>query len=202
MRQRETTALRVSDFDAEAGTIRINKSRSEGEENDPKTERSIRTIRLLPEALGPLRAYARGRLILEPDVYLFTNPDGNPINHKEWPRKSFYPVLRKLGIRLRDFYSTRDTFISEMLRRGENVKAIAEYCGTSAAMIERSYGRYFPKDLDGGVKALGSPTEGGAKTVTSTVTLGCSRRWRWPNWLDLPGKRKMVPRGIEPRFAT
>jgi hypothetical protein len=35
------------------------------------------------------------------------------------------------------------------------VKAIAEYCGTSVAMIERSYGSYFPKDLDGGVKALG-----------------------------------------------
>jgi integrase len=173
MRQGETTALRVSDFDAEAGTIRINKSRSEGEENDPKTERSIRTIRLLPEALGPLRVYARGRLILKPDAYLFTNPEGNPINHKEWPRKSFYPVLRKLQIRLRDFYSTRDTFISEMLRRGENVKAIAEYCGTSAAMIERSYGRYFPRDLDGGVKTLGGPSGGrggGAKTVTSTVT--------------------------------
>ena len=117
--------------------------------------------------------YARGRLILKPDAYLFTNPDGNPINHKEWPRKSFYPVLRKLQIRLRDFYSTRDTFISEMLRRGENVKAIAEYCGTSAAMIERSYGRYFPRDLDGGVKTLGGPRAtrgGGAKTVTSTVT--------------------------------
>jgi hypothetical protein len=39
-----------------------------------------------------------------------------PINHKEWPRKSFHPVLRKLGIRLLYFDSTRDTFISEMLR--------------------------------------------------------------------------------------
>lgn len=68
MRQGETTALRLSDFDPEAGTIRINKSRSEGEENDPKTERSIRTIRLLPEALGPLRSYARRRLVLDPDA--------------------------------------------------------------------------------------------------------------------------------------
>jgi hypothetical protein len=49
--------------------------------------------------------------------------------------RGFYPVLRKLGIRLRDFYSTRDTFISEMIHRGENLKAIAKYCGTSVAMI-------------------------------------------------------------------
>ncbi len=40
-------------------------------------------------------------------------------------------------------------------------------------MIERSYGRYFPRDLDGGVKTLGGPSGArgaGAKTVTSTVT--------------------------------
>jgi hypothetical protein len=113
------------------------------------------------------------KLTTDPDAYLFVNPEGRPINHKEWPKKSFYPVLRKLQIRLRDFYSTRDTFISETLRRGEPVKAIAEYCGTSAAIVERSYGRYFPKDLDGGVKTLGSTSGargGGAKTVTSTVT--------------------------------
>jgi hypothetical protein len=99
--------------------------------------------------------------------------EGGPINSKEWPPKSFYPVLRQLGIRLRDFYSTRDTFISEMIHRGENLKAIAEYCGTSVAMIERSYGSYFPKDLGDGVKALGrhgAMNGGGAKTVTSTAT--------------------------------
>jgi integrase len=163
----------MRDFDPRAGTLRINKSRSEGEENEPKTERSKRTIRLLPEALEVLRAHHRSRLMLDPDAYLFVNPEGRPVNHKEWPRKSFYPVLRKLGIRLRDFYSTRDTFISEMLRRGENVKAIAEYCGTSVAMIERSYGSYFPKDLNGGVKALGgsgTSTASGAKTGTLTGT--------------------------------
>jgi hypothetical protein len=86
--------------------------------------------------------------------------------------KEFLSGVRKVGIRLRDFYSTRDTFISEMIHRGENLKAIAGYCGTSVAMIERSYGSYFPKDLGNGVKALGhNGLSGvGAKTVTSTVT--------------------------------
>jgi hypothetical protein len=50
-------------------------------------------------------------------------------------------VLRKLQIRLRDFYSTRDTFISEMLRRAENVKAIAEYPAL-AAVFRRRYAQF------------------------------------------------------------
>ncbi len=74
------------------------------------------------------------------------------------------------------------------------MKAIAESCGTSTATIERSYGCYFPKDLDGGVKALGSPTRGGAKTVTSTVTSVAravgdgltgaidQRKTKWSHW--------------------
>ena len=154
-----------------------------------------------------LRAHPRSRLILDPDAYLFVNPHGGPINSEEWPRKSFCPVLRKLGIRLRDFYSTRDTFISEMIHRGENLKAIAEYCGTSVAMIERSYGSYFPKDLGDGVKALGhNGLSGvGAKTVTSTVTsvaravgdglttLSDQRKTKWSHGESNPGLRRERP---------
>lgn len=97
------------------------------------------------------------------------NPSGDPISHKEWPKKSFYPVLRKLCIRLRDFYSTRHTFITEMIRRGSNLKAIAEYCGTSVAMIERSHGNLFPKGIEGGVKHLAAD-EPEAKVVTFAAT--------------------------------
>jgi predicted ABC-type sugar transport system permease subunit len=38
-------------------------------------------------------------------------------------------------------------------------------------MIERSYGTYFPKDLDGGVKTLGGfSTSGGCGAKTGTLT--------------------------------
>ncbi len=168
MRQGESTALRLRDFDAKAGTLTITKSRTEGEENAPKTKRSKRTIKLLPEALEPLRAHVREKrgLVFDPNAYLFTNLRGEPINSKEWPKKSFYPVLAKLGIRLRDFYSTRDTFISEMLRRGLSAKAVAEYCGTSVAMIERSYGTV---SLDG-VKSLEMPTAAAADEKPAQAT--------------------------------
>ncbi len=143
----------------------------------------------------------RARLIFDPDAYLFLNPEGGPISQQEWPKKSFYPVLRKLRIRLRDFYSTRHTFITEMIRRGTNLKAIAEYCGTSVAMIERSYGNLFPKGVDGGVKSLGEG-EAEAKVVTFAVTLPPREVPNQVNYLFLQGGKEVVPRGIEPRFAT
>jgi integrase len=153
LRQGESTPLLRSDYDPRAGTLSVTKSRDEGEENEPKTARSRRTIQLLPEALEGLRALPEP-LIPNPDALLFTNADGEPINSKEWPKKSFYPVLRKLGIRIRKFYCTRHTFITELISRGEDLKAIAEYCGTSVAMIERSYGRWMPRGVDHGVRTL------------------------------------------------
>jgi hypothetical protein len=38
--------------------------------------------------------------------------------------------------------------ISVTLSRGVNLKWLAEYCGTSVAMIERSYGRFLAAGAD------------------------------------------------------
>ena len=42
----------------------------------------------------------------------------------------------------------RHTFISLALSHGVNIKWLAEYCGTSVAMIEKHYGRYIKSDLE------------------------------------------------------
>ena|GEM_PF-1448930 len=39
-------------------------------------------------------------------------------------------------------YSTRHTFISAGLSNGVNIEWLAEYCGTSVAMIEKHYGKF------------------------------------------------------------
>jgi hypothetical protein len=48
--------------------------------------------------------------------------------------------LRKAGIqRHRKFYPTRHTAITKLVKAGHNLKAIADYTGTSVAMIEVNY---------------------------------------------------------------
>ena len=44
--------------------------------------------------------------------------------------------------------SNASTFISLALSRGVNIKWLAEYCGTSVAMIEKHYGRYIKSDSE------------------------------------------------------
>lgn len=42
----------------------------------------------------------------------------------------------------------RHSFISVGLSNGVNIKWLAEYCGTSVAMIEKHYGKYIRGNVD------------------------------------------------------
>lgn len=192
MRPSEAAGLNVGDVDLEAATLSISRGFTEGEENAPKTLRSVRTILLFPEAAAAIAALP-ARPFADPDEPLFLSAAGGRIGSKEWPKKSFYPVLARLGIRRRKFYATRHTFISHLIVRGEPLQAIAEYCGTSVSMIERSYGRWLPKGGSATVKGLRSLEETGRSTGRFDVREAVGARTA----AILREKQGMVPRGIE-----
>jgi hypothetical protein len=70
------------------------------------------------------------------------------------------------------------SFISVGLTNGVKIKWLADYCGTSVAMIEKHYGKYFGGDSEEQLSRLfGAKSEtlecnlrvrGGAKTGTSS----------------------------------
>ena len=145
MRPSEVAALRWGDVDVETGAVAISRSRYLGGEGAPKTAQSYRTIWLLPivrsqlKSVKPLRADA--------EQFVFTNArTGGPIHQGERQREFWKRPIRALNIRPRKFYATRHTFISWALTKGANLKWLAEYCGTSVAMIERRYGRFLHVD--------------------------------------------------------
>ena len=62
----------------------------------------------------------------------------------------------------------RHTFISLGLTAGVNPKWLADYCGTSLAVIEKHYGKYIRNDADEQLsRMIGKRTEG--ETLGETV---------------------------------
>jgi hypothetical protein len=71
--------------------------------------------------------------------HVLVNKFGEPMNAKKRSEHNWGGSLETLGIRHRKFYATRHTFITEAIKRGESPLAVAQYCGTSLAMIQADY---------------------------------------------------------------
>ncbi|HXQ22306.1 MAG TPA: hypothetical protein VN812_11580 [Candidatus Acidoferrales bacterium] len=123
--------------------------------SSPSLPRRHRTITVRPVVVAILRDLKP--LHVGPDDYVLVNAkNGGPINQSEWPKDHWHAALRATGIRPRKFYATRHTFISIALTRGVNLKWLAEYCGTSVTMIERSYGRFLAESSESQLDLLGN----------------------------------------------
>jgi integrase len=107
-----------------------------GSDAGPKTSGSKWTIQIFEAVVKILELLPSRALGLK---QVFVNKDGRPMNAKQWSEHNWARPLRDLGIRHRKFYATRHTFITEAIKRGENLLAVAQYCGTSLAMIQKDY---------------------------------------------------------------
>jgi integrase len=99
------------------------------------------------------------------------NQDGEPLNFHTWRGGIWYRILRGAGVKERKPYSTRHTFISIGLSNNVNPKWIAEYCGTSVAMIDKHYGKYVRNDSE----------EQLAKLAGTVTPIRDPRRSSWPS---------------------
>jgi|SRR5579871_1479194 len=154
-RPSELIALRWGDVALRAGKLSIHKSRTLHEDNPTKTPGSERTIDLVPAVVAALRD-AKPLPVTDQD-FVFRNTEGRPIFGDSFSKHEWHRALRACGIRPRKFYATRHTFISVALTRGWNLKALAEYCGTSVAMIERHYGSFLKSETQAQLALLGAP---------------------------------------------
>jgi integrase len=163
-RPSEIIALRWGDIDLRSGTLSICKSYYMGEVGPTKTVASERVIPLGMPVIEAIKAI-KPLHVTEMDL-VFKNIEGRPIDEDKWRKKYWYRALRACNTRPRKFYATRHTFISDALSQGANIKWLAEYCGTSVAMIEKHYGRYIKSDSQEQLERIF-----GAKTETFTETL-------------------------------
>jgi hypothetical protein len=78
----------------------------------------------------------------KPDDYVFKNTLGAPIDQRSF-YKLFRAAQRKLGIRQRDLYAIKDTYVSCSLTRGVNLTWLSEQTGVADAKLWKHYGSSF-----------------------------------------------------------
>ena len=144
LRPSEAVALRIKSLDLAHHALFIERSRSLGAEAAPKTSAAARLVRLTPRNVQVLRQLQEP--LAEPDDYVFKNILGAPIE-----QRSFYNLFRaaqrRLGIRLRDLYATKDTYVSAALTRGVNLTWLSEQTGVADITLRKHYGRFIHSDV-------------------------------------------------------
>lgn len=150
MRPSEALALRWGDIDLRRGEFSVTKSRYMEEEGNTKTAGSHRQSGLLPDVVDVLRT-AKPLHVTE-EQHIFLNQEGKLLTFHTWRKKYWYRALRAKNIRERRPYCMRHTFISAGLTNGVNIKWLADYCGTSVAMIEKQLRQVHQKRLRGAVE--------------------------------------------------
>jgi len=143
-------ALRWDDIDLKAGLVSVKKSlvstKTEGPGGkktkvifqEPKTEKSLRTIPIPPDVVSVLKAHkirqTEERLKLGPSYNtegpVFTSSEGTPM----WPtnfRRYWKNLLKRANLPDIRFHDARHTFATLMLELGEHPKTIQEILGHS-----------------------------------------------------------------------
>lgn len=143
MRTGEVNGLKWKYVDFERRLIYVRESIVMGEEDELKTDGSMRDIQMSQIVFDALKAQceASGKL----SEYVFCNRAGNPIDNKNFINRVWAPLLRHLGLAHRKAYQMRHTAATLWLACGEAPEWIARQLGhTSTEMLFRVYSRYVP----------------------------------------------------------
>jgi integrase len=152
-------ALRWSDVDLEAGTLRINRALSGGEFAATKTPRSRRKVELSNTARAALRAHRKRQLeeqmkkagLWKDHGLVFPSAVGTPLSHRNVVR-SFKALLTRAGLPADTrLYDLRHTCATLLLNSNVHPKYVQELLGhASIAQTLDTYSQVL-KGMDGGI---------------------------------------------------
>ena len=143
VREGELFALRRADVDLEGGLIRVRRNRlrlASGQviEDQPKSRAGIRDVVLPAQAVDELREqlerWARPGL----DDYVFTSPEGMPLERNNSRTRVWLPATAMLGLDGLEFHELRHTAGTLAAQNGATTKELMARLGhssTRAAMI-------------------------------------------------------------------
>ena len=168
MRFGEMAALKWRNVDFNHRVVRVRETLVDGEEGRPKTESSVRDIKMLPPVIEAFRS--QRKVTMGKSEYVFLNHYGRNLFHHSVNIHTWKPALEKCGLAERPLYQTRHTFATLMLDAGEQPGWVARMMGhTNLKMIHERYYSYiknYQRD-DGAAFMTNVYTSGQTKEVES-----------------------------------
>jgi integrase len=152
LRWGELAALRRTDIDIQARTVRVTRQLNERHGggfafSPPKSESGQRIV-AIPELIVPdLAAHVMTHARPGDDGLVFTSPGGGPLRHTNFRRRFWVPALQAAGLPLIHFHDLRHT--GNMLAEGRGVASDATF------RDRREDGLAGPAALPGGRRAGG-----------------------------------------------
>jgi integrase len=143
MRTGEAHGLKWKYIDFEHRLILIRETFVLGEDDETKTEGSMRDIQMSQPVFEALKRQfeATGKL----SAYVFCNREGLPVDNKNFSDRVWYPLLRHLDLTKRRPYQMRHTAATLWLASGEAPEWIARQLGhANTQMLFSVYSRYVP----------------------------------------------------------
>lgn len=143
MRTGEAHGLKWKYIDFEHRLILVRETFVLGEDDETKTEGSMRDIQMSQPVYEALqRQHSATSKLSE---YVFCNREGHPIDNKNFSDRVWYPLLRHLGLTARRPYQMRHTAATLWLASGEAPEWIARQLGhANTQMLFTTYSRYVP----------------------------------------------------------
>lgn len=169
MRPSEALALRWGDIGLRRRELSISKSLYLEDESSAKTNRSEREIRFVSEVADALKTTKP--LHETEETYVFLNQEGQPDQFSDVAGKNLVPCLKGEGNEAAKTLCDAPHFHISRTQHGLNIKWLADYCGTSVAMIEKHYGKYIKNDSEEQLSRLFR-----AESATSSETLAASSK--------------------------
>lgn len=143
MRTAEVHGLKWKYVDFERRLIQVRESIVLNEEDELKTDGSLRDIQMSQMVFDALTEQfkATGKI----GEYVFCNQAGQPINNQNFVNRVWTPLLRHLEFEYRRPYQMRHTAATLWLASGESPEWIAMQMGHSnTEMLFRIYSRFIP----------------------------------------------------------
>ena len=142
MRTGEVHGLKWKNIHFESGHILVRETYSQGRTEYTKTDGSQREIVMSSVVRDALLQQKKST---GQSDYVFHTSSGTPLDTKNVTQRVWYPLLKHLGLELRQPYQCRHTAATLWLAAGENPEWIARQLGhTNTEMLFRVYSRYVP----------------------------------------------------------